>query len=83
MIQVGNKFYDQALLQAMGARAGEAVGLHDRSKLSFAVCLSDPAEFLALLLAIRDAGASVLPIHPSTRALLRTGWQSTSAATGW
>ncbi|NEW92901.1 AMP-binding protein [Rhodopseudomonas sp. BR0M22] len=66
MIQVGDKFYDQALLQAMGARAAEAVGLNDRSKLSIAVCLSDPAEFLALLLAIRDAGASVLPIHPST-----------------
>lgn len=66
MIQVGDKFYDQTLLQAMGARAAEAVGLNDRSKLSFAVCLSNPAEFLALLLAIRDAGASVLPIHPST-----------------
>ncbi|MFT0876339.1 AMP-binding protein [Rhodopseudomonas sp. G2_2311] len=66
MIQVGDKFYDQALLQAMGARAADAVGLNDRSKLSFAICLSDPAEFLALLLAIRDAGASVLPIHPST-----------------
>lgn len=66
MIQVGDKFYDQALLQAMGARSAEAVGLNDRSKLSFAVCLSEPAEFLALLLAIRDAGASVLPIHPST-----------------
>ncbi|PYF05562.1 fatty-acyl-CoA synthase [Rhodopseudomonas faecalis] len=66
MIQVGDSFYDQAQLNAMGARAAEAVGLNDRSKLSFAVCLSDPAEFLALLLAIRDADASVLPIHPST-----------------
>lgn len=66
MIQVGDKFYDQAQLQAMAARAAQAVGLNDRSKLSFAVCLSDPAEFLALLLAIRDADASVLPIHPST-----------------
>ncbi|ACF01141.1 AMP-dependent synthetase and ligase [Rhodopseudomonas palustris TIE-1] len=66
MIQVGDRFYDQAIVQTMGARAAEAVGLSDRPELSFAVCLSDPAEFLALLLAIREAGASVLPIHPST-----------------
>lgn len=66
MIQVGDRFYDQAIVQTMGARATEAVGLSDRPELSFAVCLSDPAELLALLLAIREAGASVLPIHPST-----------------
>lgn len=66
MIQVGDRFYDQAIVQTMGARAAEAVGLSDRPELSFAVCLPDPAEFLALLLAIREAGASVLPIHPST-----------------
>ncbi|WBU32171.1 AMP-binding protein [Rhodopseudomonas palustris] len=66
MIQVGDRFYDQAIVQTMGVRAAEAVGLSDRPKLSFAVCLSDPAEFLALLLAIRESGASVLPIHPST-----------------
>lgn len=66
MIQVDDRRYAAAVLQAMGTRAAEAAGAIDRPDLSFAVCMSDTAEFLALLLELRRIGASVLPIHAST-----------------
>ncbi|WP_322516145.1 AMP-binding protein [Rhodopseudomonas palustris] len=66
MIHIDDKHYDRALMQAMSERAALATGLAEGADLSYAVCLSDTAEFLALLFAIREAGASILPIHPST-----------------
>jgi fatty-acyl-CoA synthase len=66
MIRIDDKYYDGALLRAMSERAALALGVADRTGLSYALCLSDPAEFLASFFAIRDAGASVLPIHPKT-----------------
>src|SRR5690606_9061247 len=66
MIRIDDTSYDQARMQAMSERAALAVGIADRPSLSYAVCLSDTAEFLALFFALRSAGASVLPIRPST-----------------
>src|SRR5690606_36485080 len=65
-IRIDDTFYDQARMQAMSERAALAVGIADQPGLSYAVCLSDTAEFLALFFALRSAGASVLPIRPST-----------------
>ncbi|WP_047309402.1 AMP-binding protein [Rhodopseudomonas palustris] len=65
MIRIDDKFYDRAVMQTMSRRAAAAVGVADHG-LSFAVRMSDTADYLSLLLAIREAGASALPIHPST-----------------
>ncbi|ABD09080.1 AMP-dependent synthetase and ligase [Rhodopseudomonas palustris HaA2] len=66
MIRIDDRHYDGALLRAMSERAALALRIADGAGLSYALCLSDPAEFLTSFFAIRDAGASVIPIHPST-----------------
>ncbi|MDP9836556.1 fatty-acyl-CoA synthase [Neorhizobium huautlense] len=64
MIRIGDQFYDKAHFDRRSAELGNLTGISPG--LRYAVCFADTAEWLALFFAIRDAGASVLPIHPGT-----------------
>lgn len=64
MIRIGDQFYDKSHFAKRSAELGELTGIS--AGLRYAVCFADTAEWLALFFAIRDAGASVLPIHPGT-----------------
>lgn len=57
----GQSHFDQRY--ADFARLPELRGSRGRR---LAVCLPDPAEWIALCLYLRDRGASIAPIHPST-----------------
>lgn len=67
MIDIDDKLFDRAEFDALSGRFAGKVGLGSSGEaLAYAVCLPETADWLALFFAIREAGASVLPIHPAT-----------------
>jgi fatty-acyl-CoA synthase len=67
MIRIDDKLHDPAQIKAASAQAAEEIGLTAAGpRHRYAVCFQDTFEWLALFFAIRAAGASVLPLHPST-----------------
>ncbi|MGI2033399.1 AMP-binding protein [Rhizobium panacihumi] len=64
MIRIGDQFYDKAHFAKRSAEVDALTGIS--AGMRYAVCFVDTAEWLALFFAIRDAGASVLPIHSGT-----------------
>ncbi|MBP1871811.1 fatty-acyl-CoA synthase [Ensifer adhaerens] len=66
MIRIDDRLYDRAYFDETSARLAGQIGLKDRDDGRYAVCFTEPADWLALFFAIRKAGASVLPIHPGT-----------------
>ncbi len=64
MIRIGDTLYDKAYFEKRSAELTALTGLSQSAR--FAVCFADAVDWLALFFAIRQAGASVLPIHPST-----------------
>ncbi|KIQ03645.1 acyl-CoA synthetase [Agrobacterium tumefaciens] len=64
MMTIGDQFYDKAHFDRRSAELAALAGLS--GSVRYAVCFADTAEWLSLFFAIRDAGASVLPIHPGT-----------------
>ena len=66
MIDIDGRRYDRDSLRArLGDLAGGAALPFD-PQMSYAVCHEDPAVWLAAFFAIREAGASVVPIHPAS-----------------
>lgn len=66
MIRIDDRTYSQAELEALTAAHAERARLSDRPGARFAVCFTDTIDWLALFFAIRAAGGSLLPLHPST-----------------
>jgi fatty-acyl-CoA synthase len=64
MIRIGDTFYDKGYFERRSAEITALTGLS--RAVRYAVCFADTVEWLALFFAIREVGASVLPIHPST-----------------
>ncbi|UHS63365.1 AMP-binding protein [Agrobacterium vaccinii] len=64
MIRIGETFYDKAYFEKRSAELTALTGLAQSAR--FAVCFADAVDWLAFFFAIRQAGASVLPIHPGT-----------------
>jgi acyl-CoA synthetase (AMP-forming)/AMP-acid ligase II len=64
MIRIGETLYDKAYFEKRSAELTALTGLSQSAR--FAVCFADAVDWLALFFAIRQAGASVLPIHPGT-----------------
>lgn len=64
MIRIEDRLLERAFVEAAGARLVRDLALSPRASL--AVCFNDAAEWLQLFFAIRQAGGSVLPLHPST-----------------
>ena len=64
MIRIGDTLYDKAYFEKRSAELTALTGLSQSAR--FAVCFADAVDWLALFFAIRQAGASVLPIHPGT-----------------
>ncbi|AWM24869.1 acyl-CoA synthetase [Sinorhizobium fredii USDA 205] len=66
MIRIDDRFCDHAYFSETSARLAAQVGLSGRDTGRYAVCFSQTVDWLSLFFAIRQAGASVLPIHPGT-----------------
>jgi 3,4-dihydroxybenzoate---[aryl-carrier protein] ligase len=66
MIRIGDRLYDKAFFGARSTELAKLAGIDNKRPGRYAVCFNDTTEWLALFIAIRDAGASVLPIHPAT-----------------
>ncbi len=66
MIRIDDRLYDHAYFEEASARLAEQAGLSTREGGRYAVCFTETIDWLALFFAIRQAGASVLPIHPGT-----------------
>ena len=64
MIKIGDQFYDQAHFDRRSTEVAALTGV--LKSVRYAVCFADVAEWLTLFFAIRNTGASILPIHPST-----------------
>lgn len=66
MIRIDDRSYSRAEVEALTAAHAEQARLSDRPGARFAVCFTDTIDWLALFFAIRAAGGSLLPLHPST-----------------
>ncbi|WP_292626581.1 AMP-binding protein [Mesorhizobium sp.] len=66
MITINDTVFDQAYFRAAADRIAAAAQLDKRAGDRFAVCFSEAQDWLAFFFAARAAGASVLPLHPST-----------------
>jgi acyl-CoA synthetase (AMP-forming)/AMP-acid ligase II len=66
MIRIDDRLYDHTYFEGTSARLTEHVGISSRDGGRYAVCYPETADWLSLFFAIRNAGASVLPIHPGT-----------------
>jgi 3,4-dihydroxybenzoate---[aryl-carrier protein] ligase len=64
MIRIEDTYFDRAAMAAASHRAADAHDLRPEGR--YAVCLADPVEWLATFFALKEMGASVLPIHPAT-----------------
>lgn len=64
MIRIGDAFYEKSYFQKRSEELAALTGLSH--SVRYAVCFADTVEWLALFFAIREAGASVLPIHSGT-----------------
>src|SRR5918994_465145 len=66
MITINDTVFDQAYFRDAADRIAAAAQLDKRAGDRFAVCFSEAQDWLAFFFAARAAGASVLPLHPST-----------------
>lgn len=66
MIRIDDRSYSLAEVEALTAAHAEQARLSDRPGTRFAVCFANTIDWLALFFAIRAAGGSLLPLHPST-----------------
>lgn len=66
MIRINDTVFDQAYFNDASERMAAAAQLEKRASERFAVCFSEAQDWLAFFFAARDAGVSVLPLHPST-----------------
>ncbi|WP_104667381.1 AMP-binding protein [Ensifer adhaerens] len=66
MIRIDDRLYDEAYFRQSSAELAAEIGLGAQDTGRYAVCFQETVDWLALFLAIRKAGASVLPIHPGT-----------------
>ncbi|TIQ69609.1 MAG: acyl-CoA synthetase, partial [Mesorhizobium sp.] len=66
MITINDTVFDQVYFRDAADRIAAAAQLDKRSGDRFAVCFSEAQDWLAFFFAARAAGASVLPLHPST-----------------
>ncbi|OIN10439.1 AMP-binding protein [Oceanisphaera psychrotolerans] len=64
MLYVNEQFFDQAYFDAAAREFAALPALADCQNHRYAVCLPATAEWLALFFFLRDAGSSVLPLHP-------------------
>lgn len=63
---VNDTAYGQAYFDRCYMEFERVPELRDSGGRRLAICLPDPAEWIALCLYLRERGASVAPIHPST-----------------
>ncbi|ORE92650.1 IucA/IucC family protein [Stappia sp. 22II-S9-Z10] len=66
MIEIDGRRFDRDGLAKGLERLNGGSALAPRPEQSFAVCHEDPAAWLAAFFALRDAGASVVPVHPAS-----------------
>ncbi|RWP27650.1 AMP-binding protein [Mesorhizobium sp.] len=66
MITINDTVFDRTYFRDSADRIAAAVQLDKRAGDRFAVCFSEAQDWLAFFFAARAAGASVLPLHPST-----------------
>lgn len=66
MIQIDDRSFDKNGFRALQDAWARRAAIGREAGLRYAVCLPDTADWLALFFAIREAGASVLPIHAAT-----------------
>ncbi|WP_168220220.1 AMP-binding protein [Azospirillum thermophilum] len=66
MIRIDDRSYSRAEVEALTAGHAGQARLSDRPGARFAVCFAGTIDWLALFFAIRAAGGSLLPLHPST-----------------
>ncbi|RAI03362.1 IucA/IucC family protein [Acuticoccus sediminis] len=66
MIEIDGHRYDRDALTARLAELAGGAALPLRPDRSYAVCHEDPAVWLAAFFALREAGASVVPVHPAS-----------------
>lgn len=66
MIRINDAVFDQAYFNDASERMAAAAQFDKRAGDRFAVCFSEAQDWLAFFFAARDAGVSVLPLHPST-----------------
>ncbi|GLS31195.1 fatty-acyl-CoA synthase [Mesorhizobium albiziae] len=66
MIRINDTVFDQAYFRDASDRVAAAAHLDRRAGDRFAVCFSEAQDWLAFFFAARAAGASILPLHPST-----------------
>ncbi|MBP2316331.1 AMP-binding protein [Azospirillum soli] len=66
MIRIDDRHYSRVEVEALTAGHAGQARLSDRPGARFAVCFASTIDWLALFFAIRAAGGSLLPLHPST-----------------
>lgn len=66
MIEINDTVFDQAWFRDASERMATIANLDQRKGDRFAVCFAEAQDWLAFFFAAREAGASVLPLHPST-----------------
>lgn len=64
MIRIDERLYDRAWFDEASTRLATQAGITGDGR--YAVCFADTADWLSLFFAMRERGASVLPIHPGT-----------------
>ena len=65
MIRINDAVFDHAYFNDASERMAAAAQFDKRAGDRFAVCFSEAQDWLAFFFAARDAGVSVLPLHPS------------------
>ncbi len=66
VLSVNDTLYDRSYFDERRAAYERLPLLANSTGRRLAICLEDPAEWLSLCLFLRERGASVAPIHPST-----------------
>jgi acyl-coenzyme A synthetase/AMP-(fatty) acid ligase len=66
MIRINDTVFDRAFFRDASDRVAAAAQFDKRAGDRFAVCFSEAQDWLTFFFAARAAGASVLPLHPST-----------------
>ncbi len=66
MIRIDDRHYTRREVEDLTARRAEEARLHARPGARYAACFARTIDWLSLFFAIRTAGGSLLPLHPST-----------------
>ncbi|UEM05749.1 AMP-binding protein [Skermanella rosea] len=66
MIRIDDMVHGRTEIEDRAARFADQAGLSGRPGVRFAACFSETIDWLALFFAVRAAGGSLLPLHPST-----------------